>query len=77
MNYSNQLYEVDNTGEAIENRHSFDMIVNKLENDKIKKKQRVLICRPCKVELTTENMKYNFLCNDCFTQQMNEIRGKK
>ncbi len=76
MNYSKHLYEVDNTGEAIESRHSYDMVVNMLNNKEIKK-ERVLKCTPCKVELVKENMKYTFLCNDCFNKQMSEIRGNK
>lgn len=73
----NQLYSVDNTGEAIENRHSYDMIVNMLEKGKVKKKERLLLCSPCKVELTKENMKYDFLCDNCFTKQMSEIKGNR
>jgi len=52
MNYSKALYTVDNTGEAIENRHSFDMIVNMLENDKKEKKGRT--CRMCETGFCAE-----------------------
>ena len=43
--YNKHLYEVDNTGEVIENRHSFDMVVNMLNIDKLEKKGKK--CRMC------------------------------
>ena len=76
MDYSKALYTVDNTGEAIENRFSFDMITNSITNKEIKK-ESIKSCLPCKVELNEDNTKYSFLCNDCFKTQLDKIKGNK
>lgn len=77
MKYSKHLYEVDNTGEAIENRFSYDMIVNSINNNSIKKEDKPKKCLPCGVELNETNTHYTFLCNECFKLEMNKIKRNK
>ena len=47
MSYSKALYQVDNTGETIEHRFSFDMIINSMNNKKIVQEKKK--CRMCEV----------------------------